>query len=183
MSNRLTKGRARVGSIACDTSGGVLFDQDRAELKLKVIAFTAAASTAETDTSFDLPDNGIVHDVWGKITAASSAGGTLQVGLLSSSSGGDASGFMISVGTSTTGDIRGGFTSSTSGAAGDFITGVTRGALLAIHSSGSTGADDPGMYAEKPHLCSSVTAKSVTWTTNSSGTTLAGRLYILYTQV
>jgi hypothetical protein len=183
MSNRLTKGRARVGSIACDTSGGVLFDKDQATLKVKVLSFQAAASTAENDTAFDFPSNGILHDVWVKVTAASTAGGVISVGLLSSESGGDADGLIVNLGSSATGTYRGGLTSSTSGATGSFVTGSKRGALIAVWSSGSTAADDPGMYAEKPHLFSSVTAKSVSWTTNSSGAALAGLIYLQYTEI
>ena len=182
MSNRLTKGIARVGSIACDSSGGVNFDQDRAKLKVKVIPFIAAGSTVETDTTFDLPANGILHDVWAKITTASTAAGTFSVGLLSTSSGGSATGFISAIGSSSTGDLRGSFTSSTSGSIGNFVTGSKRGSLLATFSSGSTDGD-PGMYAEKAHLCSSVAAKSVTWTTNSSGVLFAGRIYLQYTEI
>ena len=177
MSNRLTKGVGRVGSLACDTSGSIQFDSARAKYKIRVLSF-AVTSTAEADTSFDLPANGVVHDIWGKVTTASSAAGTLAIGLLSSSSGGDADGFWVNVGTSSTGDVYATYTASTSGV----ITGNTRGTFFSTHATGST--EDPGgMYATKPHLCSSVTAKSVTYTGSSTGTGASGLLYIEYTEI
>ncbi len=198
MSNRLSKGEVLVGALKADTditalddvrgatvtssSGGVSF-KGLAALKVAAIAIVSTGGTSETDSAFDLPADGIVYDVFGKITTASSAGGTILVGLLSSSSGGDADGFMVDVSTSSTGDIRGRFSSSTSGAAGDFITGNTRGDLLSVHATGTTAADDPGMYAEKPHCCSSITAKSVTYTLNSTGATVAGYIYISYLEI
>ncbi len=186
MSNRATKGVLRAGSVAVDSSGGYKFDQDRAELKVKVLPFTAAGSTAETDTSFDLPANGILHDVWVKITTASTAGGKINVGLLSSEGGGDADGFLASVGSSSTGEVRGTFATSTSGANGPFLVSNTRGALLVTFTSGSTGTGtigDCGLFAEKRHLLASVAAKSVVWFTNSSGVALAGRIYLQYTEI
>lgn len=185
MSNRATKGILRAGSVAVDSSGGYLYDQDRAARKIKVIPFINT-STCEQDTTFDLPADGILHDVWVKITTASSAGGKISVGLLSSESGGNASGFLASVGASSTGEVRGIYTTSTSGANGAFLVSNTRGSLLATFTSGSTGTaalGDCGLYAEKKHLFSSVAAKSVSWFSNSSGVALAGRIYLDYVEV
>ncbi len=92
MSNRLTKGKARVGSLSIDSSGGVGFDNDRAIRKIVALPFTNA-STAENDTTFDVPSSALIHNVWVKITTASSAAGKLSVGLLSTTSG-DADGFI-----------------------------------------------------------------------------------------
>ncbi len=183
MSNRLTKGKGRVGSLSIDTSGGVGFAAGQATRKIMAIPFTLT-STAETDTTYDLPASGLVHDVWAKITTATSAGGQLSVGLLSSSSGGDADGFMAAVGSSSTGVIRGTWVSSTSGFSGTLITSYTRGAYFAAFSSGTTAATETaGTAAERAHIIDSKTARSITYTVNSSAVTPAGTIFIDYTEI
>ncbi len=178
MSNRLTKGVGRVGSIAVDS--GIFFDRDRVKRYIKVLPFTVT-TTVETDTTFDLPATGLVNDMWVKITTASSAGGTLQVGLLSSSSGGDADGFIASIGTSSTGVLYPTvtFTDATSG---DIVTGNKRGVFLSAHATGTTDLGSWGFYSQKAFATDSVLAKSVTYTLNSTSGT-AGNIYIEYTEI
>jgi hypothetical protein len=180
MSNRLTKGVGRVGSIALDSSGGVLFDRDRAKRCIKVLTFTGA-STTEVDTSFDLPTSAIVHDIWAEVTTASTAAGTLTAGTLSSESGGDADGFIVSIGTSSTGILYPTFT-HTEATSGDIITGNKRGVLLSAHATGTTDLGSWGFYAQKAYRTDSATAKSVSYTLNSTSGT-AGNIYIEYTEI
>jgi len=186
MGNRLTKGIARVGSIAVETSGGLMFDAGRATYKLRALTFADAGSTVEQDTGFDLPTNGIVRDVFLKITTASSAGGTIHVGLLASESGGDADGFLTSVGTSSTGTFRGEITATATGDARFMITGSKRGAFLAVWSSGTTAVTIPGLGYEKAHVLTSIAARSVSWTSNSSAAStglIAGTIFVEYTEI
>jgi len=180
MSNRLSKGKVRVGSLACDTSGGVWFGSDLAKKNVMAVPFTCTG-TSEVDTGYDLPDSAVVHDVWVKITTASTASGTISVGLFSSSSGGDADGFIASLGTSSTGIAipRLTYTAATSG---DIVTGNKRGALISAHATGTTDLGSWGYYAEHDFATDSVTAKSVTYTANSTSGT-AGYVFFAYTEI
>lgn len=184
MSNRLTKGRGRVGSLAVDTSGGVWFEADKACRKIAAISITAPGSSAETDTNWDLPTYALVQDVWLKITANSTAGGHLSVGLSSTSSG-DADGFIYQQGTSSTGVYypNATFTAATSG---DLVTGATRGALLMAHATGTTDLGSWGYFTPITFVSAvpaTVTEKSVTFSWKTTQTTPAGTLFIEYTEI
>lgn len=185
MSNRLTKGKALVGQVGVDDRTGVHLGSTTVRVRdyTKELTFTAAGSTVETDSGYDLPTYGVLRGLSVLVTAASTAGGALHVGLLSSESGGDQDGFAISVGTSTVGIKGPKFTTSTSGATGSFAVSNTYGALISAFSSGSTGADDPGFAVVKPHYADSVTSKSISITTNSSGTTFAARVFLHLTEL
>jgi hypothetical protein len=183
MSNRLSKGKIRVGSLSVDTCGGVYGGQDRVCRKQKIITITAPGTSAETDTSWDLPTYAIVHDAYVLITSNSTAAGVLSVGLSSTSSG-DADGFIYQQGTSSTGVFYPGptFTAATSG---DVITGNTRGQLLSVHATGST-QFEYGQYGATPYLsvgAATATEKSVTFTWKTTQTAPTGFLFIDYTEI
>ena len=196
MSNRLTKGKARVGSLAVDvgvtatsgvaaqtvtsSSGGVVFTHGSvtATRKIKAISFSGTA-TSEQNTSFDLPASGILHDVWVKITTASTAAGKISAGLISTTSG-DADGFVLLLGTSSTGVFRPGPT-VTAATSGDVVTGCTRGILLGSFTTGST-QDEYGYYGERAHVLGSINETRVSVTLNSTSGT-AGYLYLDYTEI
>lgn len=182
MSNRLTKGKARVGSLAVDTSGGVDFGTDGvvASRKIKALAFLGTA-TSEKTLSWNLPDNSIVHDVYVKITTASSAAGSMNVGLITTSSG-DADGFIAALGTSSTGSFCPGptYTAATSG---DKITANNRGILLSAWTTNST-QDEYGHYAQfsYPTTGNKMLETGLSATLNSTSGT-AGYIYIEYTEL
>ena len=183
MSNRLSKGVVRAGSFAADSTGGFSFDADRITRKVKVHAFTAPGSTAETDTAFDLPSIGLVHRVAVKLTAASSAAGTMSVGLLASESGGSATGFLSGVSTTSTGLKVGAATASSSGSPDYFWSANTIGSFLSTFNAGTTAASDFGVFAPKDHSLDSVTAKSLSYTINSTGTAVTGLIYVEYSEI
>ena len=185
MSNRLSKGKVRVGSLSVDTCGGVYGGMDRVCRKQKNIAFTAQGTSASYEIGWDLPDHAIVHDVYALITINSTAAGTINVGLSSTSSG-DADGFIYQLGTSSTGLIYPGptFTAATSG---DKVTASSRGQLLAAWTTNSTD-DEFGYYGEFSYVsegASTLTEKSVTfaWKTTQGTTGPAGILFIDYTEI
>lgn len=197
MSNRLTKGTGLVGSLVADTditatsdmaarsvtssSGGMLWTVTSTQTvahKVAGIAF-ASVATSEVDSGFDMPDSALVTDVYVKITTASSAGGTMSVGLITTSSG-DADGFIVSLGTSTTGLFWPGAT-ITSATSGDTVTGCYRGALMANYSTGTT-QDEFGNYTPKAFRTESMLEKSVSYTFNSTSGT-AGFIIFEYTEV
>jgi len=138
-------------------------------LRSMVIPINFADGTTETDTTFNLPDTSIIEDVLVNVITAEATGTTktIDVGLLSSETGGDANGFAAAVSVASTGLVRpeGTFTA---GANETYLSANTRGVLLATALAGADTATDVGTYAEKPHLTDSLTAKSVSWTPGST---------------
>lgn len=154
-------------------------------LKHLVIPVGHGDGTTENDTGFNLPATAIVEDVLVNVTTAEATGGTktLDVGLLSTETGGDANGFAAAVDVSSTGLKRpeGTFTAGTNET---YLSANTRGALLATAVAGANVATDVGTYAEKPFLTDSVTAKSVSWTPGSTDwAEFKGEVIILYREV
>lgn len=170
--NKDTGAVSVVGKLAA--GGGIV--------QWKTFNLKAAASTAETSLAFVLPTRSYIPSLpLVLVTAAGSAGAKLSVGLLSSSGGGSATGFISSLATSSSGLFQPGPTTSTSGANGIFLVSNTIGSFLSTFTSGSTGTGtlgDCGLLYVKPHLADSVTAKTLTWTINSSGTAFAAQLLI-----
>lgn len=124
---------------------------------------------SEQDTGLDLPAKGIVLPyVLVDVTTAEATGGTktLDVGLLSSESGGDADGFLDGVSVATTGLKKGTLLSS----------GQTLGALLRVDESGA------GVLVSEPHLIGA--AKSITFTAGSNDfAEFRGVLYVPYIEI
>lgn len=139
----------------------------------RIFAF-GNANTVETDSGQDLAKDEVVTDVLVEVvTAVASA--TIDVGLLSSETGGDMDGFADAVSAATAGFIRPGVT-HTNGTTTDFVSAVTRGTLLATFLVGSDAAASPGFYAEKSHRGDGV-AKSLVH--NTSNHAIAGYVHIL----
>lgn len=139
----------------------------------KVVKLVADGTTAEIDTGYDLPAKAIVSDAVLVVTAAASAGSVVDVGLLSTSSGGDADGFLDGV-SSTGVHMRTGVPTATSSAG---FSATTRGAFLRTFFAGVE-SSSPGVHNIKDHLSDSVTAKSVTFTLNGTSTTFRGDLIL-----
>lgn len=148
----------------------------------KVISISGAGSTAEQDTGWDLPGDAMVNHVYALITTASSAGATLNVGILASESTGDADGFLAAVSAATTGTRVGTITSATSGT----ITACTIGAYLATFTTGSsdTLTNTGGIYYPKVYPTDGNLARSLSWTLNSStDTSFRAKLVVEYTKI
>lgn len=180
MSSRLSKGRGRVGGLTVDTSGGVAYGTLGGTLDRRMIALPfSGLATSEQASGWDLPTYSIVHDMFVKITTASSAAGTISVGLISTTSG-DADGFIASLGTSSTGIFQP-IWAITAATSGDKVTTCTRGALLAFYSSGTT-QDEFGNYGPRCHFSNSNLETQLSWTLNSTSGT-AGYVIVDYTQL
>jgi hypothetical protein len=151
-------------------------------VKVKKIALTAAThgTGSEVDTAFDLPAKSILLDAYVDVTTAEATGTTktLDVGLLSSESGGDADGFLDGVSVAATGLVQAGGTFST-----DHWASTTRGALLLEKFLAGTNSTNEGVNVRKSHLSTSVTAKSVSVTSGSAFTEFAGALYLVYVEL
>ena len=131
----------------------------------KKLLVRTAPDGSEQDTGWDLPDNSIVRDVFLNVLTAEATGGTktLDVGLLSSESNGDADGFLSGADVSSTGIVRGTLDSG----------GQTLGALLTADEGGT------GELVPEDHLKN--TAESVTYTAGSNDfVELEFDLYVVY---
>ena len=125
---------------------------------------------AEQDTGYDLPANAEVLETRVLVTTAEATGTTktLDVGLKSSESGGDADGFIDGISVASTGVKRPGATIAFGGGE-NFFSATTIGALLSDNfAAGSNTTGDVGTNYERSHLTDSVTAKSVTYTAGSN---------------
>lgn len=140
------------GGVVRSFDGKVEFDDlQHRVLRLRL---TAPADGSENDTGIDVPDDAQITNVLLNVITAEATGGTktVDVGLLSSESGGDADGFLNGVDVSSTGLVQGSLASG----------GQTLGALLSADEDGA------GTLVPEPHLTASVTAKSVSYTAGSA---------------
>lgn len=141
---------------------------------VEILKVPFVKKTSEFDSGYDLPANALVLDAFIYVTDAAS--GTIDVGLLSSESGGDADGFLDGIDTTTGGLVYPTIQNTTA------ATSNTVGAFLAAHR-GIKSADTSAVYAsvKKPFLTSSVTAKSISYTTADAA--ISGDIYFLYVRV
>ena len=194
--NRVTAGQAKIGSLylggsqitatSTELNGQADLSSNGSLSRVSVVTLTQGGSSAEVDAAYDLPSLALIDDVFVEITAAASAGATIDVGLLSSSSGGDADGFIDAASAATTGILVGVATVSTSAGAGyEFFISTTRGALLQKFNAGSSAATGvTGTAYDIRHRSDSVTAKSLSFTLSSTGTSaFRGRAIIRYTEL
>jgi hypothetical protein len=151
------------------------------QVKVKKIAISATPTGSEQDTAWDLPAKAVVLDVYVDVTTAEATGGTktIDVGLLSGESGGDADGFLDGVSVATTGIKKGAPTYHASG----YVTGSTLGLLLAQTVVGSSTSAE-GRSDRIQHVAGSVTAKSVSFTAGSNDfAEFRGAIYIVYLEL
>jgi hypothetical protein len=154
-----------------------------AVIKVKKINIIAPSDATEQDTAFDLPANSLVLDVYVNVTSAEATGTTktIDVGLLSSETNGDADGFLVGIDVSATGIVRG-VATITTGAMENFFASTTRGALLANFTAGDDVPTDVGTNYETPHITD--TAVSVTFTAGSADfVELVANIYVLYIEM
>ena len=148
---------------------------------VKIIAAEFGHNTTETDTTIDLPDNAVVMDVFIDVETADT-GITLDVGLLSTESGGDADGFLDGISVASTGLVHPAIT-VTSGSSEDYFSATTYGAFLADFTAGSDNAGDVGTFARKYHPTDSVDAKSISYTASAGADTAAGTIYFVIAEL
>ena len=149
--NQVTKGRARVNRLV--VMDGVHVGEGELVQKTYRIRLVATDGT-EQDTGVDLPSDGRVTDVRLNVITAEATGTTktLDVGLLSSETNGDANGFLAAVDVSATGWVQG---SLASGA-------QTLGALLSVDEDGA-GTLVPEAHIIDTAVSVSHTAGDVDW--------------------
>lgn len=157
-------------------------------LKWKKIA-VGTGSASEADSGWDLPAKAVVHHVFVEVTTAEATGATktLDVGLLSSESGGDADGFLDGVSVATTGLKKGVF-ASTAGSNNTYVGAAathTRGALLTelLLAGNDVANGGDGVAVRGEHLSDAVTAKSLSYTRGSVFSEFAGYIWIGYSTI
>lgn len=135
----------------------------------------------EVDTGWDLPAHAIVLKAYADIRTAESTGSTktIDIGLLSSESGGDADGLADGLVTSAAGVILPAAV-VTSGSNTKFFASTTYGVLMSDFQAGSDVDQDEGVFIAKDHRSSAVTAKSISYTLGSAHTELVGSIVIVY---
>lgn len=154
-------------------------------MRVKKLSVTVL-DNAENDTGWDLPAKAVVYDVLVDIVTleATATTKTIDIGLLSSETNGDADGFVDGVVTATPAGIKRGQATVTTGSNTKFYAATpTRGVLLCDHQAGTDVDQDEGLYREKPHIANSVTAKSISYTLGSAHTELVCDFYILYAEL
>lgn len=149
---------------------------DRSARQTLVIPFSIANTTAatETDTGFDLPTNAIVQPN-GTLVEVTTVDATEQidVGILSSESGGDADGFLALLSVATAAPVLPAVTVT----AGVYAAN-TFGALISDYTVG-TNADDRGLFNTKQYRCNG-TARSISYTLTTGSDTAEGFIKITY---
>lgn len=123
----------------------------------------AVLSTGEKDTGFDFPTGAIVLGVWVQISTleATATTKTIDVGLLSSESGGDTDGFIDGLSTAAAGVKQPTITASA----------VTYGVLLHTDLDGVSNVFEPHVIT---------TAKSLVYQLGSAHTELDADIVVLY---
>ncbi len=174
MANRATVGTLQAGAFQ---TGGL------SEYWVAV-PITTALTGAEQDTGIDLPANAFVSEVLVNVKTAEVTGSTktINVGILSSESGGDADGFIAGLSVASTGLKRPGATVTTGGTE-TYFSATTRGALLSDFLAGANVAGDVGTLYEKPFATSSITGKSISITAPNAFTEFRGTIYFRITKL
>jgi hypothetical protein len=143
---------------------------------LLVLPF-GASDNSETDTGIDLPANLLVKDAYIKVSTTDSDE-TLDVGLLSSESGGDADGFVLLTSVASSGYVNP-WPVVTSGTNIDYVVHTAGyGAYLKQGIAGADAVATVGGFARRYHVTDG-TAKSVTYTGSSGSDTAAGYICLV----
>lgn len=156
------------GDLLCAGSNGKVRKLYPGSVKTMEIPFVK--KTSEFDSTFDLPEGAVVLDAFVEVTTAVDSS-TIDVGILSTESGGDADGFLDGVSCATAGKIAP-ITSAEAAAT------LTKGALLATdHKS----ADATALFGSIPKLwIGDGTATSISYTTSDHA--VAGNIHILFAE-
>lgn len=137
----------------------------------------AIVANTEYDTGLDLVTGEQVFPYPTVKVTTSDSGQTIDAGILSGESGGDADGFIDGVSLASAVVAMANVTVTTGLNTKFYAATPTIGALLADHQAGTDVDQDEGLFRAKPYICDG-TAKSLSLTLSSSTDTGAG--YIRY---
>ena len=142
----------------------------------------APSNNVETDTGFDFPANCLLSPYGTHLRVITvDATEDINVGILSSESGGDADGF-IAIGSVATAGIVNLIPQITGGATIDYVSANFVGALLATSIVGADAVATVGGWTPKLYRTDG-TAKSITYTGSTGSDTAAGYIYFTYTKL
>ena len=134
--------------------------------------------TAGSSSTIKLCKGLVITDAVLQVTTVDS-GTTMDMGLLSSESGGDADGFFDGISMASAGWITADVT-KTMGSSADYYASTTRGAFLATFSAGGdTSVVTIGQYDPKNFYADSVVASTVSITGSSGINTAVGYAYLV----
>ena len=183
-----------VDLLVTDTNGGystviegfspsmhkIVIDQ-RANVMHHGLIWFGASDAAETDTGVDFNYDTYVHDVRVE-TVTVDAGETLNVGLLSTETSGDADGLSLLVAVSTAG-----YPTDTAVITGgsniDYVPVTTYGALLVTAVTGSDAVVSNGGCSYIGHIVTGANAQSITYTGSAGSDTAAGYIHYFFTKL
>jgi len=138
-------------------------------------------STAETDTGLDFQYDTQIHDVRVEVVTVD-ATETVDVGLLSSETSGDANGLRSLVSVATAGHIAD-TAVITGGSNIDYTPATTYGALLVTAITGSDAVATNGGKSYIGHVVTGANAKSLTYTGSAGSDTQAGYIFYSFTRL
>lgn len=138
------------------------------------------SDNAETDTGLDLPANLLVHEVLMRVTTVDPTE-TIDFGILSSETGGDANGFVVAASVATAGIVQL-VPQITGGINIDFVSTNYVGALLATSIVGADAVATVGGWTPLKYRTDGV-AKSLTYTGTAGSDTAEGYFYLRYSKL
>jgi len=144
--------------------------------KLLVFPMLFNAGGTETDTGLDLPLNSHVVDAFVEVVTVD-ATETVDMGLLSSETAGDADGFLAAVSVASAGFVKP--YTITAGGNETYVSAAKYGVLMGPALVGTDVDKDNGMPRGFGHIVSGSNAVSVTYTPSTSDT-FVGYGYIAY---
>lgn len=133
-----------------------------------------SANTSETDTGLDFPLNTLIYKLAVEVVTVD-ATETMDVGLLSTETAGDADGLLAAVDVATAAFITPFVI--TDGSNEDFVASPYYGALMGLGSAGTDVANDFGQGGGAGHIVSGSNAQSLTYTHSAGSDTAAGYIY------
>lgn len=170
----------RALNVGASGNNEIVIDTQNRE-QVAYLPFHIADMTAnvEYDSGFDLPTNSAMYPkCLGALIATADAGITLDVGILSSESGGDADGLIAALSTATA-IFTPAQDTVTVGGTETYLSATTVGALLEDFLAGANSGGDVGTSNKKHFVCNG-TAKSVSMKLASGADTAAGFVVLPY---
>ncbi len=183
-----------VDLIVVDTNGGfTAFVEDFDQYQHKIVIderpgvlqqgciWFSPSDNSETDTSVDFLADTFIHDVWVEVVTVD-ATETIDVGLLSTETAGDANGLRAAVSVATAGFIKD-TAVITNGSNIDYTAASTYGALLVTAITGSDAVATCGGKSYIGHVVTGTNAKSITYTGSAGSDTAAGYIHYFFTRM
>lgn len=142
--------------------------------KVLVAPFDVANGVAEVDTGLDFPRFTLIRPLIIEVVTADS-GDTIDVGILSSETNGDADGLALGVSIASAGFIRPWVT--TVGSNEVFIATPTNGVLIGRGSAGTDAANDFGQPGGYGHIINASNGTSLSYDLSAGATTGVGYIH------